>query len=162
MPYCFGRLRPAGLPGTSPAWCAAAPGTMIATTRARAIGTGTTRRIGIPISVFGWCGRPTSFPPFNGTAGLFARLLRAHSPAVSVSGTGGASGIGGRLRFAARGERLKDGAGESRPHGQCLVHVRRTYAQSRRLLGTTLKTPHLAFIHPPSKRPSSATMMLTC
>jgi formylglycine-generating enzyme required for sulfatase activity len=28
--------------------------------------------------------------------------------------------------------------------------------------GTCLETPHLTFIHPPSKRPSSATMALTC
>ena len=40
--------------------------------------------------------------------------------------------------------------------------ARRAYTQARRLLGIGLETPHVAFIHPPSKRPSSATMVLTC
>jgi Sulfatase-modifying factor enzyme 1 len=40
--------------------------------------------------------------------------------------------------------------------------ARRAYTQERRLLGPGLETPHMAFIHPPSKRPSSATMVLTC
>ena len=31
-----------------------------------------------------------------------------------------ASGIGHRLRFVARGEGFKDGAGESRPHGPAI------------------------------------------
>jgi hypothetical protein len=38
----------------------------------------------------------------------------------------------------------------------------RAYTEERRLLGIGLETPHVAFIHPPSKRPSSATMVLTC
>jgi hypothetical protein len=40
--------------------------------------------------------------------------------------------------------------------------ARRAYTQERRLLGMSLETPHVAFIQPPSKRPSSATMVLTC
>ena len=40
--------------------------------------------------------------------------------------------------------------------------ARRAYTEERRLLGKGPETPHVAFIHPPSKRPSSATMMLTC
>ena len=40
--------------------------------------------------------------------------------------------------------------------------ARRAYTEERRLLGKGLETPHVVFIHPPSKRPSSATMVLTC
>src|SRR5262245_53056536 len=34
--------------------------------------------------------------------------------------------------------------------------ARRAYTEERRLLGLGLETPHVAFIHPPNKRPSSA------
>jgi Sulfatase-modifying factor enzyme 1 len=40
--------------------------------------------------------------------------------------------------------------------------ARRAYTEERRLLGPGLETPHVVFIHPPTKRPSSATMVLTC
>ena len=40
--------------------------------------------------------------------------------------------------------------------------ARRAYTEERRLLGKGLEAPHVVFIHPPSKRPSSATMVLTC
>jgi hypothetical protein len=36
--------------------------------------------------------------------------------------------------------------------------ARRAYTEERRLLGRGLETPHVACIHPPSKRPSSATI----
>ena len=83
------------------------------------------------------------------------------SAPTGIAGAGGASGIGRRLRFAARGEGSKM-ARASPVRTEGLQTVRRAYSKARRFLGASPETPQLFFIHPPSSRPNSATIALTC
>jgi len=83
------------------------------------------------------------------------------STPTGAAGRGAASGIGRRPRFAARGEGLKM-ARVSPVRTEGLQTVRRAYSKARRFLGASPETPQLFFIHPPSSRPNSATIALTC
>ena len=82
------------------------------------------------------------------------------SRALPPTGPAGASGIGRRPRFAARGEGLKM-AQVSPVRTHSLWAIRRAHIKPRRLLGDGLEALHL-FIQPPSRRPNSATIALTC
>lgn len=88
-------------------------------------------------------------------------VIPVASPSTGTAGAGGASGIGRRPRFATRGEGLKM-ARVSPVRTGGLSTVRRVYTKPRRFLGASPETPQLFFIHPPSSRPSSATIALTC
>lgn len=83
------------------------------------------------------------------------------SAPTGTAGAGGASGIGRRLRFAARGEGSKMArVSPVRTGGRSTV--RRAHTKARRFLGVRPETPQLFFIHPPSSRPNSTTSALTC
>lgn len=74
---------------------------------------------------------------------------------------GSASGIGRRPWFAVRGAVIKM-AQVSPGCTDILTGIRRPHTEARRLLGTFIpEAPHFVFSHPPSNRPSSATMALT-
>jgi len=146
--------RPAG-------WCVAGPGTMTRSTRARHIATTTRPTIATTIWACGWCGRPTSLSPFTAQPDgcLHVRLSRACSLASLARAVLPVLAADYGLWPEAKVIKM---AQVSPVRTGSVRQARRAYTQARRLLGIGLETPHVAFIHPPSKRPSSATMVLTC
>jgi formylglycine-generating enzyme required for sulfatase activity len=101
-------------------------------------------------------------PPSTARSGraLLARRVRACPSALPTRATLPVLAADYGLRSEAKGTTMAQVSPVRT--GQALCHARRAYTQPRRLLDASPETPHVAFIHPPSKRPSSATRVLTC
>jgi hypothetical protein len=160
----------AGRPGRSCGCCAAGPGTTTSTTRARRTATTTIPITATTTSGFVWCVSPTS----NGASTRATACSRGQTPRAS---TGNAC----RSRSAGRGD--APGMAQARPVRTARPWgVRRAHIERGRLPGlgpkASLLSSRLANTppqacgldgeraawrnHPPSNRPISATIALTC
>ncbi len=134
------------------AFCAAGPGTTIQTTCVPPIATGTTPTTATTTSVFGWFAahiyRHLALQPIAG------RAVRTYEP-VQLPVMSAAHGLRAEAGI------MKDGAGVSRP--QVLP---RAHSKAGGSLGPVYPEPPIprcsALSQPPSKRPISSTIRLTC